>query len=230
MIAVVGIPAWRPAEPGAPTGRACDVAAAAARRGAAVELVGRTGDDAPGDALLLALTQARVGHAAMLRDPTRATPIIEGRAEPAGASDPGVDDLMREPDGTGDAGAPAAQPGTGPVPLLEPADVSLGLGYLTAFRVLVVADDVPPAVVPACVEAAAFAGAHLVLLVPAGGTVPASPVGVSTVLAAPEGADDGAFADLVGTYAAALDGGAEPAAAFAEAASGGGWEALEEGA
>ena len=69
MIVVVGTPAWRPTEPAAPAGLACGIALAAAAHGAAVELVGRTGDDPAGDALLIALAHAGVGHVARLRDP-----------------------------------------------------------------------------------------------------------------------------------------------------------------
>ena len=126
---------------------------------------------------------------------------------------------------------PSHQTGVGiDPPLLEPADVSLGLQYLTTFRVLVVADDVPAAVVPVAAEAAGFAGAHLVLLVPAGpagGSRETTAGGDATVLAAPKGGDDGAFARLVGAYAAGVDGGADPAGAFSAAVAAVGWEALE---
>ena len=76
VIVVVGTPAWRAAEPAGPDGRACRVALAAAERGAAVELIGRAGDDPAGDAMLLALARAHVGHVALLRDPARPTPIL----------------------------------------------------------------------------------------------------------------------------------------------------------
>ena len=111
--------------------------------------------------------------------------------------------------------------------MLDAADVSLGLHYLTAFGVLVLTDDVPPPAIPVAVEAAGFAGAHLVLLVsgdpPSGAalTLPSD----ATVLAVPAD-DEGAFATLVGAYAAALDSGAEPAAAFAGAVGAVGGEAL----
>ena len=230
MIVVVGAPAWRAADPAAPAGRACEVAIAAAQRGARVELVGRTGDDPAGDQLLLALTQAGVGHVAMLRDPARGTPIIEAEVEAdlepgagsTGGPDPAADDERPAAPAAPATGAPASDR----VPVLEPADVSLGLGYLTAFGVLVVTDDVPEAVVPASIEAAGFTGAHLVLLVQAGGVVPGSLPGASTVLAAPAGNDGGAFAALVGAYAASLDAGVAPADAFAAATGDAGWEAL----
>ena len=76
MIVVVGTPAWRATEPARPRRPRVPVALAAAEQGAAVELIGRAGDDPAGDALLLALAGAHVGHVALLRDPTRPTPIV----------------------------------------------------------------------------------------------------------------------------------------------------------
>jgi hypothetical protein len=187
------------------------VAIAAARRGAGVELVGRAGDDPPGDALLVALSRAGVGHVAVLRDPVRATPVVEPSP---------VDESL--------LGAERA-----PVPLvgergprLEPADVALGLSYVDAYTVLVVTDDVPAMALPAAVEAAAFAGAQLVVIVPPGRPAPTVIPAGATVLAAPDEADDGEFATLVGEYAAALDRGMGPAEAFAVATGAAGWEAL----
>ena len=216
MIVIVGNPAWRAAEPPAPAGRACAIAVAAAAHGSTVELVGRTGDDPPGDALMLALARAGVGHVAILRDPARATPVVE----------PGSPDEI-DPSVVGDEGPPT--PPTPPLapgdaPQLEPADVALGLQYLTTFAVLVVTDDAPAAVVPVAAEAAAFAGAHLVLLLAPDAPAPDGLPAASTVLGAPADDPDGAFALVVGAYAAALDGGAAPADAFTGALAGG-WEA-----
>jgi hypothetical protein len=222
VIVVVGVPAWRAAEPVGPDGRACGIALAAAGRSAPVELVGRTGDDAAGDALLLALTRAGVGHVAMLRDPARATLILE----PVLADDEAASPVGGDGTGSLDARGPAMLPAQS-APHLESADVSLGLEYLTGYGVLVVTDDVPESVVPVAIEAAAFAGAHLVLLVPPGREVPAVMPVEATVLAAPDEADEGAFATLVGAYAAALDAGISPAAAFAAATGDAGWEPLE---
>ena len=219
MIIVVGVPAWRAAEPVGPAGRACEIAVAAAGRAARVELVGRTGDDAAGDSLLLALSRSGVGHAAMLRDPARATPVV--------ASGPSDDEAPFPVDGDGTGSPVPSAPASVPAPRLEPADVSLGLEYLTGYGVLVVTDDVPESVVAVAAEAAAFAGAHLVLLVPPGREAPASLPAEATVLAAPDDADEGAFAMLVGEYAAALDAGISPAAAFAAATGDAGWEPLE---
>lgn len=211
MIVIVGGLAWRQGDQPAPAGRACEIALAAAALGARVEVVGRTGDDPTGDAVMLALVRAGIGHVAVLRDPSRPTPVIES---PAVTEDEPTDDPP--------APAPAASPG----PALDAGDVSLGLQYLTAFAVLVVTDDVPSAAIPVAVEAAGFTGAHLILLAPPGADAPDVP-DPATILAAPAEADDGAFARLVGAYAAGLDRGTEPARAFAEAVDAAGWEALE---
>jgi len=224
VIVVIGNPAWRAVEPAAPGGRACEIAMSAARRGARVELVGRTGDDAAGDALLLALSRAGVGHVAMLRDPARSTPLVEPVAEDGGRDDAGIESGVDPV-----LAARPVTPAAATAPRLESADVSLGLRYLAAFEVLVVVDDVPEDAVPVAVEAAGYADAHLVVLVGAAGPTPALLPASATVLAAPE-ADDGAFAELVGAYAAALDRGTAPEAAFAAATGDGGWEPLEPGA
>ncbi len=191
MIVVVGVPAWDATDEGRPGGRACEIAMAAAAAGAEVELVGRTGDDDAGDALVLALASAGVGHVALLRDPARPTRRL------------GV---------------------TGEVPELEPADVDLGLRYVSGFSVLVVGDDAPPGVLPACLEGASFAGARLVLAVPQEGDGPVDVPSDATVLVAPP-QDDGSFGRLLGRYAAGLDRG-QPASAAFEAATDDGWERI----
>ncbi len=50
------------------------IALAATRAGGRVELVGSVGDDADGDAVIVELGRAGVGHAAVLRDPGGSTP------------------------------------------------------------------------------------------------------------------------------------------------------------
>ncbi|MEW6223527.1 MAG: PfkB family carbohydrate kinase [Chloroflexota bacterium] len=214
MIVVVGTAAWNPGPPAVPAGRACSIALAAAGQGARVELVGRIGDDAAGDDLLLALGRAGVGHVAVLRDPSRRTPVV---ARPTPDDEPLDADAVAEPAEPDPAAEPAPD-----APRLEPADVALGLQYLTSFEVLVVTEDAPPPVVRACVEAAQFAGARLVVCVAASGVEPPGLPPDATVLAAPD-VDGDAFAGLVGSYAAALDRGEAPEAAFGAATSGG-WE------
>ncbi len=214
MIAIVGNPAWRDAEPAGPAGRACEIALAAAARGASVELVGRAGDDRLGDALMIALGRAGVGHAAMLRDPAWPTRVV-------------ISPL--DGDGLAPEAPPASPAPAGPAagPRLDPADVTLGLGYLTEFRVLVVVDDVPAEALPAAIDGAAFAGARLVLLVRPGWSPPAATPADATILAVPDDGDDGAFGALVGAYASALDAGADPAEAFRSATGSAGWEPAE---
>ena len=221
MIVVVGVPAWNGAEPARPAGRACQVSLAAAALGAAVELVGRTGDDPAGDALLIALARGGVGHVALLRDPTRATPI----AARVGSGDPDREDdtsLLLADEAEGPSATPRA---TAAGPVLDAADVSLGLRYLADYTVVVVSDEASPAVVRMAAEAATFAGAYLVVL--AGTDFDGRPElsgSTTTVLEAPADDPDGAFAALVGAYAAGLDAGIAPDAAF-QAALATGWEA-----
>lgn len=55
-------------------GAAGRIAVASAGAGGRVELVGSVGDDADGDAVIVELGRAGIGHAAVLRDPGGATP------------------------------------------------------------------------------------------------------------------------------------------------------------
>ena len=225
MIVVIGSPAWRSAPRPTPAGRACGIALAAAALGARVELVGRVGEDAAGDALLIALANAGVGHAAILRDPTRQTPRVEPPA-PSVEDDGGF--LFADPS-TDAVPAPAATAASAG-PRLDGADVDLAIKYLEPSGVLVVTDDVPSDALAAAGEASGYAHLRLVVLVAPGGmaarTLPAGLPEDATVLAVPDvdAGEAGAFEQLVGAYAAALDGGADPAAAFAAAQGGTGWE------
>lgn len=225
MIVIVGSLAWSPAPVGAPGGRACGIALAAAAQGARVELIGRVGEDRTGEALLIALSRAGVGHAAVLRDPVRPTPVLE--APPAAGPDDDDASPFADPPAA-EAPAMAARPASAE-PRLEGADVDLGVRYLTPSGVLVVTEDVPSDVLAAAVEASQFADTRLVVLVAPGGlasrTVAAGLPEDATVLAAPDEGDDGAFDALVGAYAVALDGGADPATAFATAQGATGWVA-----
>lgn len=223
MIVIVGSPAWRTAPPG-PAGRACGIALAAAARGARVELVGRVGEDAAGESLLIALANAGVGHVAVLRDPTRPTLAVE--SAPSVSDDDGVSPL------TGLEPGPQGRPGDAPSAgaRLEGADVDLAVKYIEPSGVMVLTDDVTAEVVAAAVAAAAYAQLRLVVLLAPGGPAPRhAPDGLpedATLLAVPDdGGDGGAFAALVGAYAAALDAGSGPAEAFAAAQGATGWEA-----
>jgi len=228
VIAVIGCPVYRGPEegrPGAVVGTPALVAEAAAAAGARVELVGRIGDDRAGDAILLALARRGVGHAAVLRDPARPTRIAVGRPDDDG--EPLVP--LAGLDAAEEAGSRAATPSdtvgrADPEPSLEQGDVELGLRYVREYRVVVVAEALGDVLAREAADAAAFADAALVAVVPASVDVPAAFVG-ATVLAAPDADPDGAFAALVGRYAAALDAGLDPSLAFTEARVAGGWEA-----
>jgi hypothetical protein len=165
-------------ERGALSRRAGRVAAAAAGAGAAVELVGSVTDDAAGDATMIELGRAGIGHAAVLRMP-----------------------------------APTE-------PRLDAADIELGMRYVSECRVLVVADDLDAAALDAAVDGAQF---HRAQLVVTQGSAAAQLPDDATVLEAPA-EDDGAFAELVGRYAAHLDAGGVPADAWRDAISATGWE------
>ena len=255
MIAVVGLPAWAgsPDGEGSAAGLAVAVAAAAHARGAAVELAGKIGDDGAGDAVVVALGRLGIGHAALLRDPAHATPVLAAAEEESDEASRAGADVATVDAGPAigeesDRGAPSPDE-IGPTllpadpaqrPGLDAADLDLALRYLPGPTTVVLADPMPDAAITAAMEAAAFAGARLIVLVPAGGAVPdataaqaggATLVGGATqaadaiVLETPE-QDDGSFGRLVGFFAAALDAGREPAAAFRQAVESAGWERI----
>ena len=213
MIVVVGSPHLRfrdsKQEAAGPT---VGVAAAAAAAGADVQLVGKIGDDPAGEVVLLDLAGRGIGHVAILRDPTRATPETADGGADAAEAEP-FDELAEEP------GPTASMSG----PTLEPADIELALRYLPDYRVLVVAESLAPEALQIVVAASRWSGAALILVVPSG----SEPLDVpdATVLEAPAEDPDDAFASVVGGYAAALDRGEEPAEAFASASTASGWAA-----
>jgi ribokinase len=176
-------------------GLAAEIALAAVRAGARVELVGSIGDDPDGDLVAVLLGQAGIGHAALLRDPAGHTPV-DGRT-------------------TGDA--------DGPPPRLDAGDVQLGLGYLADIKVLVLTEQLPADAEAALLDAVGFHGAPLIVTVPPGGAVTSELAETATVLEAPRDAT-APFAEMVGRYAAALDSGSDAASAFAEASTATGWE------
>ena len=202
-------------------GMPAGIARTAASAGAAVQIVGRVGEDPPGDALLVDLAAAGVGHVAVLRTPGRQTPVRPS-AEPdvvpddeglAGAIDSGEggDDEMSAPD-EADLG-------------LDADDLQLALRYLPDYRVLVVAPGLAPAGLATVVSAAAWSGARLIVVVDQAGAPSGLPAD-ATVLERPAGGDEEAFAAVIAHYAVALDGGAEPRAAFASASTGAGWTSV----
>jgi pfkB family carbohydrate kinase len=129
-------------------GLASLVAIAAASLGRAVQLVGRIGDDVAADAVLQDLIRHGVRHAAILRDPARATPV-------SGVADGWVDG---EPD-TAD-------------PDVDGADVELALRYLTNFAVIVLTEPMAESVIPVVASAIEWSGAALVVVRPAGRGLP----------------------------------------------------------
>lgn len=112
----------------------------------------------------------------------------------------------------------------GRLPRLDMADLELGLRYLAECQVLVVGEPLSADVVRVAADAATYHGAALVVLVAPGEVGPPAelPDG-ATVLEVPD-EDGGAFAALVGRYAALLDDGRAPAEAWRDAVAQGGWE------
>jgi hypothetical protein len=200
-------------------GTASRVALAAARLGRAVQLVGKTGDDATADGVVLDLARGGVGHVALLRDPGRATPLETAIPDMPDMPDAIDDEAGDEaPDLIGSS--PAPQPAG---PALEAADVELGLRYLTDFRVVVLAEPADAETIGVVADATRWGEGRMILVVGVGQTVPDGLPGDVNVFESPEADPDGAFADLVGAFAAALDAGTEPGAAFRSSIASDGW-------
>ncbi|MEX1173157.1 MAG: hypothetical protein WEG56_11165, partial [Chloroflexota bacterium] len=203
MIIVVG-PVAALDEPGddalTPAGLTAAIAHAASAAGAGVEVVTRIGDDAAGDSVLLAFAAGGIGHVATLRDPAHPTVIVLAQADGADP-DTGADTASDEP----------VAPG-GLAPSLDAADVGLALRYLADERVIVLVHAADPGVTAEAVAAAGYAGAHLVLVTAPGEPPPGDLPPGALVVEATDDADG--VAALVGRYAAAVDGGQDPDAAF----------------
>jgi hypothetical protein len=223
VLVVVGSPIAVPRERDvAPGGLPAGVAIAAASLGADVQIVGRVGEDAAGDDVLLGLAAAGVGHVAVLREASRSTPAaapLQGAAVVPDGPDLGEAVLAAdEPD---EDDVPALAAGLS----LDSADLELALRYLPDYRVVVLASDLDPAPLATVVAAAAWSGAHLVALVPGGSDPSGLPVD-ATILERPANDPDGAFARLAAAFAVALDRGVEPDLAFREASRVGGWASV----
>jgi hypothetical protein len=113
-------------------------------------------------------------------------------------------------------------------PRLDAADIELGLRYVTECRVLVIADTLDDAALAAAIEGARYHRAALVIAaaqtgLPNDDELPDQ----TTVLSAPE-EEYGAFAGLVGRYAALLDEGRDASDAWRDALNASGWEATED--
>jgi len=213
VIVVIGSPIGRLREDVlAAGGTASRVALTSARLGRKVQLVGKTGDDATADAVVLDLARGGVGHVALLRDAGRETP--HESFEDDSVAEDGEDDL-------GSAGTP--DPNASPRPALEAADVELGLRYLTDFAVVVLAEPADPETVAVVADAARWSEARMILVVEAGSSAADGLPSDVSVFEAPEHDPDGVFAELIGGFAAALDEGTEPGAAFRSSIASDGW-------
>ncbi len=227
MIAVIGTPSGRLANGVVlASGIASRIALAAARAGRSVQLVGKIGDDPTADGVLLDLARGSVGHVALLRDPARATPLEASRALEDGDAD-GGDDGGHEVDHDKIAAGTGSFPLDAPV--LDVGDVDLGLRYLMQIDVLILADASQPEIVKVVVDAARWGEATLLLVVGPGSTVSDDLPPDAIVFEAPATDPDGVFAEFLGSFAAALDDGAEPGAAFRAAITSDGWTEATEG-
>jgi ribokinase len=230
VIVVIGSPSYRPPEGVAADGvggLGAAIAGAAAGAGAAVQFVGKVGDDAAGDALVLALARDGIGHVAILRDASHPTPILVASVAGEQTDDTSieVDAFVSAADETTDL-EPAAVTLPAEIdarPRLEPADLELALRYLTDFAVIVAADPLDEASAGVLGAAASYAGAQVVAIVPPGDR-PAAALMSATVLEGPADDPDGAFAQVVADYATALDAGTPPGDAFRRVVASDGWE------
>lgn len=228
MIVVIGPVAFDPGPGGGAqaAGLAAAIALAAASTGAPVELLAKIGEDGAGEELLLALARGRVGHLAVLRDAARPTALVVASAEAAaddGEFTPGA--LLDEP-APAPADANGRRPADGPGLALEPADLALGLSYLRDYRVVVAVEPLAAGCAAVVADAASFVDAPLVIVAAPGVPVPDA-YAAATVLEAPADDPDGAFAALVGRFAASLDRGDPAGDALRAAVAAGGWEASE---
>jgi sugar/nucleoside kinase (ribokinase family) len=203
VIVVVGRPALRAphadsAEQEELDGPTALIAVAVARQGSSVELVGSIGDDEEGDRAIVALGRAHVHHAAVLRDPAARTPRTGADAANEGVTAP-------------------------PLPRLDREDVALGLSYIAECEVLIAAETLPDDVLSVVLEAADYHGARVIAVVQPGPNADRAFPATVTVLESPSEVT-AAYADLVATYALALEQGTSPEKALAVASATAGWE------
>jgi hypothetical protein len=196
----------------APDGLAPEIAASAVAAGARVELISKAGDDPAGDAVLIALARAGVGHVATLRDPARLTPVRPGPSEPTDPADPAVDAAIDVATNDETPSSPRAPSSGDPEPTLDAADVELALRYLTDFEVLV-AVHASPDLLAEAITAAGWAGARLIVVVAEETDVPPGMPSDALVVAAATDDAEGVGA-RIGRYAAALSRGDDAAAAY----------------
>ena len=108
---------------------------------------------------------------------------------------------------------------------MDADDVGLGLRYLTGFEVVVFADGQDAAVRSVVADAARWAGARLVVVQSRALRHHRTCRPTLSSSRRPRSDPDGVFATLIGTFAAALDAGAEPDAAFRASVAADGWTA-----
>jgi sugar/nucleoside kinase (ribokinase family) len=221
VIVVVGSPGGRETEQGIVAGGvAAAIARAASIAGAEVQLVGKVGEGIVGDTVLLSLAGSSIGHVAVLRDPSTTMPVASMSSDDEAVLDKADDEPSRPEAAAGVAVALAP-----PTPSLDAGDLQLALRYLPDYRVVVVADVLTDDALATVVEAARWAGAQLIVVVPSR----ANMTGIAedaTILEPPDRDPEGAFATVVGAYAAELDRGVSPAEAFTSASIGSGWSAV----
>lgn len=173
------------------------VAAVVAGRGGRVEILGRIGEDEPGEAIVLDLARRSIGHAAVIRSPGRRTPLLDG------------------------------PPGSGEPLGLDGGDVELGLRYFVDLVAVVVSDPIPPSALEVAARIAAAQEASLVVVTERGEAVPAAVAEIVpgvVVLEAPGREGRPAFDRFVGELADRLAAGMASREAFREALAASGWE------
>src|SRR3954449_9138243 len=156
MIAVVGSPTAtrRPVGVGA-AGLAVAIGRAGVAAGASVQLIGKVGEGPDGDAILLDIASAGIGHVAVLRD---LEPVAVVDLDAAREPGPSIEaaDLADIDDHEGDRETPTASG-----PGLDAGDLELALRYLPEYAVVVIAQALDAPALEAVVAAAGWAGARL---------------------------------------------------------------------
>jgi len=183
-----------------PTGRAAEVAIDAARRGRAVEVIARIGDDHDGDRLLVELSRLGVGHAAVLRDPAHPTPLHDSDDPLVAADQVSGEDLSHARSGDRRARATTRS-------RIQAADIALALEYLGGIRVVVVDafDPDAEASLNAVLAGAAYHAAEVIVMTAVERAVPGA-----TVLVAALDGDGSTLATVAAAIAAAVDDGRDP--------------------
>jgi hypothetical protein len=210
VIGVVGTPRLRGSGSDADVaGLAAAIAVAAAAAGSRVELIGKVGDDPPGDVVLLALARHFVGHVATLRDPARPTPVISDAEEQP-------DIVVSDPAPPASTALPVPATSVEQGPVLEAADVGLALRYLPELAVIVTV-LASPDVVDEAVAASGWAETALIVVVSPEAAAPEGLPDAATVVAVADDDDlEGGAGAAIGRYAAAIDQGEPGSEAYAE--------------